>query len=234
MDHSNQTVLVTGAGGNLGRALAQLFAQRGARLALLERDGAQLRRVYGGDHERQLLLQADLLVQGQVDAAVSAAQERFGGIDVLCNIAGGFRMGPPVHETPDADWDFLFGLNAKSVVHAVRAVVPGMMASGGGRIVNVAANSALKGVAGMAAYCASKDAVIRITEAMAGELKDRGINVNCVLPGVIDTPENRAAMPDADPGRWVSPDALAEVIAFLASAGARAINGAAIPVVGRG
>ncbi|HEX8883353.1 MAG TPA: SDR family NAD(P)-dependent oxidoreductase [Noviherbaspirillum sp.] len=234
MDHSNQTVLVTGAGGNLGRALAQLLAQRGARLVLLERDGAHLRRLYGSDNERQLLLQADLLVQGQVDAAVSAAQERFGGIDVLCNIAGGFRMGPPVHETPDEDWDFLFGLNTKSVVHAVRAVVPGMIASGGGRIVSVAANSALKGVAGMAAYCASKDAVIRITEAMAAELKDKGINVNCVLPGVIDTPENRAAMPDADPGRWVSPDALAEVIAFLASDGARAINGAAIPVVGRG
>jgi NAD(P)-dependent dehydrogenase (short-subunit alcohol dehydrogenase family) len=109
-----------------------------------------------------------------------------------------------------------------------------MIASGGGRIVSVAANSALKGVAGMAAYCASKDAVIRITEAMAAELKDKGINVNCVLPSVIDTPENRAAMPNADPGRWVAPDALAEVIAFLASDGARAINGAAIPVVGRG
>jgi len=234
MDHSNQTVLVTGAGGNLGRALAHLFARRGARLVLLERDAAHLRQLYGDDNERQMLLAADLLVQGQVDAAVSAAQERFGGIDVLCNIAGGFRMGPPVHETPDEDWDFLFNLNTKSVVHAVRAVVPGMIASGGGRIVSVAANAALKGVAGMAAYCASKDAVIRITEAMAAELKDKGINVNCVLPSVIDTPENRAAMPDADPGRWVSPDALAEVIAFLASDGARAINGAAIPVVGRG
>lgn len=234
MDHRNQTVLVTGAGGNLGRALARLFAQRSARLVLLERDGAHLRQVYGDDNERQLLLSADLLVQGQVDAAVRAAQERFGGIDVLCNIAGGFRMGPPVHETPDEDWDFLFGLNTKSVVHAVRAVVPGMIASGGGRIVSVAANSALKGVAGMAAYCASKDAVIRITEAMAAELKDQRINVNCVLPSVIDTPENRAAMPDADPARWVSPDALAEVIAFLASDGARAINGAAIPVAGLG
>ena len=234
MDHSNQTVLVTGAGGNLGRALAHLFARRGARLVLLERDAAHLRQLYGDDNERQMLLAADLLLQGQVDAAVSAAQERFGGIDVLCNIAGGFRMGPPVHETPDEDWDFLLGLNTKSVVHAVRAVVPGMIAAGGGRIVSVAANAALKGVAGMAAYCASKDAVIRITEAMAAELKDKGINVNCVLPSVIDTPENRAAMPDADPGRWVSPDALAEVIAFLASEGARAINGAAIPVVGRG
>ena len=234
MDHTNQTVLVTGAGGNLGRALARLLARRGARLVLLERDAAHLRQLYGDDNERQMLLAADLLVQGQVDAAVRAALERFGGIDVLCNIAGGFRMGPPVHETPDEDWDFLFGLNTRSVVHAVRAVVPGMIASGGGRIVSVAANAALKGVAGMAAYCASKDAVIRITEAMAAELKDKGINVNCVLPSVIDTPENRAAMPDADPGRWVSPDALAEVIAFLASENARAINGAAIPVVGRG
>lgn len=234
MDHSNQTVLVTGAAGNLGRALAHLLAQRGARLILLGRDGAHLRRVYGGDSERQLLQEADLLVQDQVDAAVRAAQQRFGGIDVLCNIAGGFRMGPPVHETADEDWDFLFGLNTKSVVHAARAVVPGMIAAGAGKIVNVAANSALKGVAGMAAYCASKDAVIRITEAMAAELKDKRINVNCVLPSVIDTPENRAAMPDADPGRWVSPEALAEVIAFLASDAARAVNGAAIPVVGKG
>lgn len=234
MDHSNQTVLVTGAGGNLGRALASLFAQRGARLVLLERDAAHLRQVYGQDSERQMLLAADLLAQGQVDAAVRAAQQKFGGIDVLCNIAGGFRMGPPVHETPDEDWDFLFGLNAKSVVHAVRAVVPGMIAGGGGRIVNVAASAAQKGAAGMAAYCASKDAVIRITEAMAAELKDHRINVNCVLPSVIDTPQNRAAMPDADPQRWVSPEALAEVIAFLASDGARAVNGAAIPVTGRG
>ena len=234
MDHGNHAIMVTGAGGNLGRALAHLFARRGARLVLVERNLPHLRAVYGEDSEHQLLVSADLLQQAQVDAAVKAAHDRFGGIDVLCNIAGGFRMGPAVHETPDADWDFLFGLNTRSVVHAVRAAVPGMMAAGGGRIVNVAANSALRGQAGMAAYCASKDAVIRITEAMAAELKDSHINVNCVLPGIIDTPENRAAMPTADASRWVSPDALAEVIAFLASQGARAITGAAIPVVGRG
>ena len=84
----------------------------------------------------------------------------------------------------------------------------------------------------MGAYCASKDVVIRITEAMAAELRDSNINVNCVLPSIIDTPENRAAMPDADHTRWVAPDALAKVIAFLASDDARAIHGAAIPVVG--
>ena len=164
----------------------------------------------------------------------SAAHERFGRIDVLCNIAGGFRMGAPVHETPDADWDFLFGLNARSVLHTARAVVPGMIEAGGGKIVNVGAFAAQNGVASMGAYCASKSAVIRLTEAMAAELREKSINVNCVLPTIIDTPENRAAMPDADPGRWVSPEALAEVIVFLASDGARAIHGAAIPVVGRG
>ena len=107
-----------------------------------------------------------------------------------------------------------------------------MIAAGRGAIVNVAASAALKGAAGMGAYCASKDVVIRITEAMSAELRDKGINVNCVLPSIIDTPENRAAMPASDPSRWVAPEALAKVIAFLASDDAAAIHGAAIPVTG--
>jgi NAD(P)-dependent dehydrogenase (short-subunit alcohol dehydrogenase family) len=138
-----------------------------------------------------------------------------------------------VHATSDADWDFLFGLNARSVLHTARAVVPRMIAAGGGRIVNVAANAGLKGAAMMGAYCASKDAVVRMTEAMSAELRDHNINVNCVLPSIIDTPENRGAMPDADPARWVAPEALADVIVFLASDAARAIHGAALPVTGR-
>jgi NAD(P)-dependent dehydrogenase (short-subunit alcohol dehydrogenase family) len=142
-------------------------------------------------------------------------------------------MGPSVHETSDADWNLLFDLNVRSVLHCTRAVVPQMVGAGKGKIINVAANSALRGVAQMGAYCASKDAVVRITESMSAELRDSNINVNCVMPSIIDTPENRAAMPDADVHRWVSPEALAEVIAFLASNGARAINGAAIPVAGR-
>jgi NAD(P)-dependent dehydrogenase (short-subunit alcohol dehydrogenase family) len=173
-----------------------------------------------------------LLDRAEVAAAVKDAADRYGRIDVLCNIAGGFRMGHPVHETPDQEWNFLFDLNARSVLHAVHAVVPHMIGAGRGKIVNVGANSALKGVAQMGAYCASKDVVIRMTEAMAAELRECNINVNCVLPSIIDTPENRSAMPDADSARWVTPDALARVIAFLASNDAQAIHGAAIPVVG--
>ena len=107
-----------------------------------------------------------------------------------------------------------------------------MLAAGGGKIVNIGAGAAARGAAQMGAYSASKSVVARLTESMAAELRDRGINVNCVLPSIIDTPENRKDMPKADPSRWVAPSQLADVIAFLASDAASAIHGASIPVVG--
>src|SRR6478752_4629117 len=157
----------------------------------------------------------------------SRARRRFEGIDVLCNLAGAFRMGEAVHETADATWDLLFDANVRSLRNMVRAVVPVMLDGGGGRIVNVGAYSARTGVANMGAYTAAKTVVLRLTEAMAAELRDRNINVNCVLPGTLDTPDNRAAMPAADPARFVSLSDLAEVIVFLASPAAHAIHGAA-------
>ena len=233
MNFNNKTIMVTGAAGNLGRAVANAFHQLGGNLVLVDRQIESLQRAFGKDDERRASFAVDLLNQAQVQDAVGSAVSRFGRIDVLCNVAGGFRMGPPIHETPDQDWNFLFDLNTRSLLHSVRAVVPGMLASRAGKIVNIAANSAQKGVANMGAYCASKDVVIRVTEAMAAELRDSNINVNCVMPSIIDTPENRAAMPDTDFSRWVAPEALADVIVFLASDGARAIHGAALPVVGR-
>ena len=137
-----------------------------------------------------------------------------------------------MHETTDDTWDLMLGLNAKSVINCARAVVPGMLAAGRGKIVNIAALAGLSGKANMGAYTASKSAVIRLTESMAAELRDKGINVNCILPSTIDTPQNRADMPKADPRRWVAPEAIADVVLFLASDAARAIHGAAIPVAG--
>lgn len=232
MEFKDRTVIVTGAAGNLGRAVAAAFAARGANLVLIDLRRESLQQAFGAEDARRMFVPVNLLEQAQVDAAVARAAERFGRIDALCNIAGGFRMGPAVHETSDADWGFLFDLNARTVLHMARAVVPRMLASGGGRIVNIGASSAQKGAARMAAYTASKSVVIRLTEAMSAELRDRNINVNCVLPTIIDTPENRAAMPDADPSRWVAPADLAHVIVFLASDAARAIHGAALPVTG--
>jgi len=232
MNFTDRTALVTGASGNAGRAIAYAFAEAGANLVLLDRHPEQLVAAFGVENERRLYLPADLLDQVAVDAAVATAIGRFGRIDILCNIAGGFRMGDPVHATSDRDWNFLFDINARTLLHAVRAVVPHMLDGNGGKIVNVGAFAAQKGVAQMGAYCAAKSSVIRLTEAMAAELRDQNINVNCVLPTIIDTPENRAAMPHADPARWVAPQDLANVILFLASQAARAIHGAAIAVTG--
>jgi len=232
MTFSNHTVLVTGAAGNLGRVVANAFAERGANLVLVDLRRDSLERAFGTEGERRLLVPTNLLDQEQVHAAVRKAVQRFKRIDVLCNLAGSFRMGEPVHATSDETWNFLFDINARTVLHAVRAVVPQMIENGGGKIINVGAYAAQKGVAQMGAYCAAKGAVIRLTEAMAAELREKNINVNCVLPTIIDTPENRAAMPGADPGRWVAPEDLANTLLFLASDGARAIHGAALPVTG--
>ena len=232
MNFENKTVLVTGAAGNLGQAVAAAFAAQGARLVLLGRSVASLQAAFGEAGDQRLYVAADLLDGPQVAAALAAAVQRFGRIDVLCNLAGGFRMGDAVHETADSTWDFLMDINARTLLNMAKTVVPHLLAHGGGNIVNVGAFGAQRGAAKMGAYCAAKSSVIRLTEAMAAELREKNINVNCVLPTVIDTPENRAAMPDADPSRWVAPADLANVVVFLASDAAKAVHGAALPVTG--
>lgn len=235
MNSVQRSVMVTGAAGHLGRAVAAAFGAQGDRLVLVDRDQGALDAAFGGASapaSESLLLAADLLDGAQVAAAVSTAVQRFGRIDAVCHLAGGFRMGEPVHETSDANWDFLFDINTRTLRNIARGVVPQMLAQGGGRIVTIGAASASRGLAQMGAYTAAKSAAIRLTEAMSAELREHNINVNCVLPTVIDTPENRAAMPDADPARWVAPAALADVIVFLCSNAARAVHGAALPVAG--
>ena len=232
MSAGQPVVLITGATGQLGAAVAAHFAQDGARLLLLDRDAKALQ-AHAGALGGAALIEADLLNREQVAARVDAALARAGRVDVLCHLAGGFHMGEPVHATPASAWDFMMNLNAASLINVAATVVPRMLAQGSGRIVTVGAGGGLKGGGQMGAYSASKSALMRLTESMSAELRDAGINVNCVLPSTLDTPANRAAMPDADPTRWVAPAALAEVIGFLASDAARAIHGALVPVYGR-
>ena len=222
-EFDGKVVVITGAAGALGSATAAHFAAAGARLALLDVaaiDGRHYSRV------------CDLTDPAACRDAVTAIEADVGRIEVLANIAGGFTMGEAVHETTEDTWNFMMDLNARTVLNMARAVVPGMLERGRGKIVNVGAGAGQHGVAQLGAYSASKSVVIRLTEAMSGELKERGINVNCILPSVIDTPANRRAMPDADFGKWVRPEAMAKVIEFLASEGAEPIHGAALPVVG--
>jgi NAD(P)-dependent dehydrogenase (short-subunit alcohol dehydrogenase family) len=235
-DFSGRIVMVAGASGNLGRAVVEAFRTSGANLVLLDRAPDRLEGMFP-----ELAETADHLLLGSVDAveaesvggAVQRALDHFGRIDVLANTVGGYRAGQPVHETPVDTWDFMASLNARSAFVLSRAVVPGMLAQGAGKIVHVGARAALAGGARAAAYSASKAALVRLVESLAAELRRENINVNCVLPGTIDTPENREARPKADHSRWVAPEAIAQVMLFLASEAAEAINGAAIPVYGQ-
>jgi len=251
-DFTNRVVVVTGAAGNLGAAVARAFRNAGASLALVDRSSDRLPNLFpdlANSPDCFFTPPTDVTDPGSVALAVEEIKRRFGHIDTLVNTAGGYRAGSPLHETPLSDWEFMLGLNARSVFVMCQAVIPQMLGQNHGQsqgqsqgqsrgqsrgwIVNVASRAALSGDAGHAAYSASKTAVVRLTESMDAELKERDINVNCVMPGIIDTPQNRAAMPGADFSKWVAPEALADVILFLASEGARAIHGAAIPVYGR-
>lgn len=218
-DFSGKRVVVTGAAGVVGRAVADAF-----HLANADVTGIDI--VEANTPYRSIV--ADLIDPDDAARAADAA----GHIDVLANIAGGFTMGESVTETSDETWDFMFNLNARTVLNMARAVVPGMRNHGAGRIVNIGARAGLRGAGAMGAYCASKSVVLRLTESLADELKADGINVNCILPSIVDTPRNREDMPKADFSKWVRPDQIASVVLFLASDAAGAIHGASIPVEG--
>ena len=230
---SNKVVLVTGAAGGLGSAVCHFFKKMDAKVIAVDLEVSLLEAVFGSDKEDFFLFSVDLTERDQTKSVFERILIDHDRIDIVCNIAGGFAMGEPVHEMSDSKWDFLFDLNLKSILHTSSVLVPNMIKNGGGKIINVGARAALSGVGSMGAYTASKSAVIRVTEAMAEELLKENINVNCILPGVIDTPTNRAQMPDADFSSWVDPSHIAEVIGFLCSEKSISINGASVPVYGR-
>lgn len=230
---SERVVVVTGAYGALGSAVALAAAERGARVALVDfgtQPPAGLVEACGP--QAMALGGVDLTDAVAASAAIDAVADRFGGVDALLNIAGGFRW-----ETLEAgsweSWHTLFRMNVLTAANASRAAIPHLRRSAAGRIVNVGANGAVKASMGMGAYAASKAGVHKLTEALAEELKADGVTVNAVLPSIIDTPANRADMPDADFSTWVTPAELAAVMLFLASEEASAVTGALLPVTGR-
>ena len=212
-------VVVTGAAGALGSVVAESFHAQGLEVIGID--------VVDFDAAYQTL-QADLISKDDTARVFN----EIGSVDVLANIAGGFTMGDSVADTADETWDFMLNLNSRTVLNTTRAVVPDMRARGYGKIINIGARNGQRGVGNMAAYSASKSVVIRLTECLADELKADGINVNCILPSIIDTPTNRKDMPKSDFSKWVDPASLAKVVLFLASEASDAIHGASIPVEG--
>jgi NAD(P)-dependent dehydrogenase (short-subunit alcohol dehydrogenase family) len=236
-DFKDRVVVVSGAAGNLGGVISHAFARLGAKSGLLDRRPGRLQEVCGqlaDDPSHLLIGDVDMTDPDSVEDSFRQVIDRHGRVDILVNTIGGFRGGTPIHETSLEGWDFMFDLNLRSVFLSCRAAVPHMLKQGNGKIVNIGARPGVRGVANSGAYSGAKSAVIRLTETLSEELKDQGINVNCVLPGHVDTPENRDQEPHADFSRWVAPGAVADVILFLASDEAGAIHGSAIPAYGTG
>jgi 3-oxoacyl-[acyl-carrier protein] reductase len=224
---NGNVVVVTGASGALGKVVAEAALARGARIAGVDHAAAQIPQT----ENRIELGGVDLSDAAEAKKAIDAIAAHFGRLDALINIAGGFAF-ETVAEGDPKTWQRLYALNVLTALNASRAALGHLTASGTGRIVNIGAMGALQAGTGMGPYAASKAGVHRLTEALAAEWKGK-ITVNAVLPSTIDTPANRASMPQADFEKWVRPEELAEVILFLVSSGATGINGALIPVSGR-
>lgn len=222
---SQRSIIVTGGFGVLGRAVATAFAQQGDRVARVDFAGTALDTIDG------------VLDIGGIDLTDGAAAQRaiaevgaaFGTVDVLVNVAGGF-VWQTLADGGSETWTRMFSLNAATCVNMTKAALPELLRRSDARIINIGAAGALSAATGMGGYAASKEAVHKLTQSLADELKTQDITVNAVLPSIIDTPTNRADMPTADFAQWVKPATIADVILFLASPAARGISGALIPV----
>ncbi|MEQ5840102.1 SDR family NAD(P)-dependent oxidoreductase [Paraburkholderia acidicola] len=229
---SGKVIAVTGGFGILGMATALTVANYGAKVVLIDSAPSPTDKLPASLNDALLLGGVDLASEDAAKQAIAETAAKYGELTGLVNVAGTFRWATLQEDELDT-WDFLFRVNLKTAATASKAALPLLTAQKSARIINIGAGAGNKAAAGMGPYAASKAAVARLTEALAEEFKESGLTVNAVLPSVIDTPRNRTDMPGADASRWVKPEAIADVIAFLLSPRADAINGALIPVFGR-
>lgn len=223
--------IVTGGTGGLGVGVVGALADAGHDLVVTWIAERELERFPTDLRARCRLERCDVL--DPADMARLVDRVGANGVWAMVPLVGGYLDGRPLGEMEPEEWDRQFALNARSAAIALGAVLPDMVGRGGGRVVAVGSRAARRPFAGASAYAASKAAVIALVEAASEEARQAGVCVNCVLPSVIDTAANRSANPDADHGRWVRPEEIGAVVAFLCSRAASAVTGAAIPVYGR-
>jgi NAD(P)-dependent dehydrogenase (short-subunit alcohol dehydrogenase family) len=229
-----RVAIITGASGNLGAAIAKLMASHGVKLALFDRDESKTTHaVEGLDPASYRVFTVDVTDEGSVKAAIESAKSALGEIDALVSTVGGFKGGAPTTESPWADWDSMLKMNLHTAVACARAVLPTFIAQKRGSIVHVASLAALGASPGSPAYGASKAALLHFTQTVAEETKNDGVRVNAVLPGTMDTPQNRSWMSPEDAAKAIDLAAVADVVFFLSSSAARAVTGSAIKVTGR-
>jgi NAD(P)-dependent dehydrogenase (short-subunit alcohol dehydrogenase family) len=224
----DKVVLVTGANGGLGSYVTQAFLDAGATVV-----GAS-RKIQQSDFNSPAFtaLRAEISTAAGAKSMVDTVVTRFGRLDVVAHTVGGFAGGPSIAETDDAIFQGMFEVNLNATFYVLRAVLPAMRKTRNGRIIAIGSRAALEPGAGVGAYSASKAAVVSLIRTVALENKDAGITANVILPGTMDTPANRKAMPNADISKWVQPSNVAGLITWLAGDAGKDINGAAIPVYG--
>ena len=225
----NRIILVTGASGGLGTFVVEAFLNAGDTVVGTSRS------IQATDFKnpRFVAIASDLTDAGSARHLVDSVEQRFRRIDGLVHVMGGFAGGKPIAETEEATWDQMMNLNARSALNIFRGTIPRMREAGRGRIVAIASRAAAEPAANIAAYSASKAALVSLARSAALENKDAGITVNAILPGTMDTPANRKADAQADFSRWVGPEDVARLVLFLCSDAAAQITGAAIPIYGR-
>lgn len=232
---ADRRAVVTGAGGNLGRSVVRAFLAEGARLVAVTHSVASnemLADVVASAGDKCTVLRADVTREDEVAELRGAAADRLGGVELLVNLVGGFQFGKNLWEIELADWDRMMDLNLRSAFLCCRAFVPGMIQGGYGRIVNVSSRAAFNIKSRRGAYNVAKSAVAALTQVLREELKGTGVTACAVAPGTIDTEPNRQSMPKADPSKWVSPDHLAQGIAYLCSDAGGLFSGGVLPVYG--
>ncbi len=227
---NGRVVLVTGANGGLGRFVTTAFLEAGARVIGVSRSIQQSDFAGGGF----AAMPADIVSRESAAMLADRVMERFGKLDVVAHLIGAFAGGKPVIDTDDETLELMLGVNFRSLFHLTRAAVPPMREQGYGRIIAIGSRAALEASPNAAAYAASKAALLALVRCLAAENRDAGITANIVVPGTIDTPANRRADPAADFSRWVDPRQIANLVVWLASDQASQVNGAAIPIYGRG
>jgi NAD(P)-dependent dehydrogenase (short-subunit alcohol dehydrogenase family) len=238
MSLKGKVAILTGATGSLGRVVAKLLLDQGARVVSTHRGEEKLRELgdfVGGLKDTLVSIQTDVTDENSVQALFQQVLSRYGHVDILLNIAGAFRGGAEVINTKTSDWDFLMNINLKSAFLCSKAAPPHMIEQNYGKIVSVSARTAIEKRYRIkdGAYAISKAGIIILTETIAEEVKKYDINVNCILPSTIDTPDNRRNFPTADFSKWVRPEQVAEVLLFLVSDESKIISGASIAVYGK-
>ena len=225
----DKVVLVTGANGGLGMAVTRALLDRGARVAGVSR------KIQQSEFADSTFYAMPAAIGSLQDARniVHGVMTRFGRLDDLVHLVGGFAGGTSVAETDDAAFQQMFDINLNAVFHVLRAVLPVMRKNSAGRIIAIGSRAAVDPGPNVAAYSASKAAMVSLMRTVAIENRDAGIRTNVILPGTMDTPANRKAMPTADTSKWVRTESVASLVAWLLGEDGDDVNGAVLPVFGR-